>query len=69
MIYERYIIDIDECGTNTHKCHKEAKCDNTVGNYTCTCNAGFNGDGKDCSGEFLTWCLYKNRIFNLTKGP
>ena len=33
-------------------CHTNADCNNTVGNYTCNCKAGFEGDGKiSCTGK------------------
>ncbi|XP_071091972.1 latent-transforming growth factor beta-binding protein 4-like [Haliotis cracherodii] len=41
-------IDDDECTLNTHDCHSQATCSNTIGSFTCACNAGFTGDGKTC---------------------
>ncbi|XP_050427055.1 multiple epidermal growth factor-like domains protein 8 [Adelges cooleyi] len=38
--------DVDECGLGLHDCHKEAKCTNTQGSYSCQCKRGFIGDGK-----------------------
>ena len=44
-------VDIDECSTNSHSCDVNAVCSNTVGSYTCVCEAGFTGDGNTCTGE------------------
>ena len=41
--------DVDECERNTDNCHEFAHCDNTVGNFICTCYAGYSGDGVTCS--------------------
>ena len=41
--------DINECTNGTAGCHANATCKNTLGNYECTCNAGFTGNGKVCT--------------------
>merc|ERR1712130_415510 len=41
--------DVNECTSGKHFCDKNAKCTNTVGSYTCACNAGFSGDGATCA--------------------
>ena len=43
--------DIDECtssGVNKHDCHAQATCSNTQGSFTCACNSGWTGSGKQC---------------------
>ncbi|XP_065071781.1 uncharacterized protein LOC135696328 isoform X2 [Rhopilema esculentum] len=42
-------IDNDECRTGAHSCHPKANCINTVGSFSCKCNAGFSGDGTVCT--------------------
>ena len=42
--------EVDECAEGTHDCDVNAKCTNTDGNYTCTCRAGYSGDGRTCTG-------------------
>ena len=43
-------VDIDECNDGTDTCDVDnAACANTVGNYTCTCNAGYAGNGETCN--------------------
>ena len=40
-----YILDINECETNTHKCSSEnVICLNTEGSFKCICKHGFSGD-------------------------
>ena len=41
-------VDIDECVTGQASCHRDARCTNTTGSFTCECNPGFIGDGTTC---------------------
>ena len=41
-------IDIDECSQGSDDCSLDASCDNTPGGFTCICNDGFFGDGRNC---------------------
>ena len=43
--------DVDECSTNAHRCDVNAVCNNINGSYNCSCNAGYSGDGKTCTGK------------------
>ena len=48
------ILDADECTDPAlNNCHADATCTNTVGSYTCACDAGYNGDGITCAGSNL----------------
>ena len=44
------VIDINECRNATAPCHANATCTNSQGSYTCKCNKGYSGDGKNCTG-------------------
>ena len=44
-------LDIDECTNGVHDCHQDADCENTAGSFTCSCEDGFAGDGRQCTGE------------------
>ena len=39
-------MGIDNCDSN-------AECMNTEGNFTCSCNPGYTGDGLLCSGMYV----------------
>ncbi|XP_076675324.1 multiple EGF like domains 8 isoform X3 [Andrena cerasifolii] len=39
--------DVDECDLGLHDCHPNALCTNTHGSFSCQCERGFNGDGKE----------------------
>ena len=46
--------DIDECAKGKGGC--EHNCENSGGNFTCTCNSGYelNNDGFACNGKPTT---------------
>ena len=48
-----YVLDIDECATNTHKCsiNENIICLNTEGSFKCICKHGFSGDIHNCIGN------------------
>ncbi|XP_062499001.1 fibrillin-2-like [Corticium candelabrum] len=41
--------DIDECSIGSHKCHTNANCTNTIGNYSCSCHNCYTGNGFSCN--------------------
>ncbi|XP_053408175.1 uncharacterized protein LOC123560993 [Mercenaria mercenaria] len=41
--------NIDECEEGSDDCDENAQCTDTLGSYTCTCNNGFDGNGKTCT--------------------
>ena len=46
-LYVEY--SIDECAAETDNCSPNATCTNTSESFTCTCNAGYSGDGVTCT--------------------
>ena len=47
-------LDFDECQGGAHDCHVDAMCSTTRdGGYECICKAGFEGDGRTCTGMFI----------------
>ncbi len=52
-----FIIDINECATDTHLCTQN--CTNTNGSYICDCTSGYqlNEDGFQCDGMSENVCL------------
>ena len=48
-------VDINECSSNQHTCHRDAKCINTVPGYQCHCNLGYTSleDGRICEGKSI----------------
>ena len=41
--------DIDDPTYGQNNCHEDAACTNVVGDYNCTCNDGYTGNGFQCS--------------------
>ncbi len=40
--------DVDECAAGLDDCDAHAECDNTAGGFMCSCDDGYEGDGRDC---------------------
>jgi len=55
IIFTMHILDVNECSqqNTTHECHSNASYQNTDGSYTCYYNAGYQGNGFNCSGKIL----------------
>ncbi|XP_068687094.1 fibrillin-1-like isoform X1 [Montipora foliosa] len=80
-LYESILVeiiqprDIDECSTGEHNCSHVAVCNNIIGSYNCTCQEGYVGDGRKCSGCPKDWeangkhCykLHANNSYRLDK--
>ena len=45
--------DINECDNNEHNCHVNANCTDTDGSFLCTCHSGYEGNGTNCTSEFV----------------
>lgn len=52
-------LDIDECTDDEQNdCDPNAMCSNTVGSYICRCLRGYEGDGKDCIGKYISFYVF-----------
>ena len=52
LTWTHYHLDVDECLNNLHNCAVGiATCTNTQGSYTCACNTGYAGNGRQCVGK------------------
>ena len=55
-----YHLDVDECVNNLDDCAVGiATCTNTQGSYTCACNTGYAGNGRQCVGRSFPSILLK----------
>ena len=58
--------DIDECALANDNCAETAECNNTPGSFSCTCMAGYSGNGTFCEGIILMCCANSNKeCFNV----
>ena len=57
------MADIDECVSNP--CHSDATCSNVPGNFTCTCDTGFTGNGESCTGKFKLKFKFRYKIYSI----
>ena len=48
-------LDDDECVAELDNCHENATCNNTFGSFECTCIAGFDGDGVNCTSKAVDY--------------
>lgn len=56
-------LDIDECTNATSPCAVNANCTNLLGNFTCYCMPGYEGDGYlQCTGKpNACVCFFHNK--------
>jgi len=47
------LLDVNECAASSSSCSSNALCTNNVGSYSCSCKAGFTGNGKYCIGVYI----------------
>ena len=41
-------IDIDECELGSDDCDENAECTDSIGSFSCSCNFGYMGAGREC---------------------
>ena len=47
-------LDYDECADeDQNECDPNALCTNTEGSYVCRCLRGYEGDGRNCTGNYM----------------
>jgi hypothetical protein len=64
FIYNLFLLDIDECATQTANCPANSQCVNTIGSFNCICLSGFTSSNGQCVGNLtLTLLFKKNLIF------
>ena len=56
-------LDIDECLEGLDMCSPNATCTNTDGEYTCSCDTGYLGDGFLCFSKFINVFIYIEIMF------
>lgn len=54
-------LDKNECADNTHDCSAKAVCKKTEGSFMCSCKEGYQGDGRNCTGEIYRY-LWRHQI-------
>ena len=42
---------------DTDNCAENATCMNIPGNFSCTCNEGYTGDGTSCEGKHVPFVI------------
>jgi hypothetical protein len=55
----------NECADKSHGCDQNSLCADKMVGYTCHCNHGYIGDGKNCETTDLDYCrtIYKVKLF------
>ena len=61
-----HFLDFNECAAKLDDCDVNANCSDTNDSYNCTCAAGFRGDGRTCTGKYLSYVLHLKILKYLT---
>ena len=51
--------DINECELSLDDCDENAECQDLIGDFECTCNHGYSGNGTDCSKCYIECVAFK----------
>ena len=58
-------LDVDECEFGSDDCDENAGCTDSIGSFSCSCNFGYMGSGRECcklwlllSGILFIFCHY-----------
>ena len=62
-IHCTFTSDINECARETDSCDVNADCNDTVGSYECSCHAGYDGNGFNCTSNTSVYDTYFFPLF------
>ena len=57
-----FASDVNECEQSPSVCDQNADCMNKAGSYKCTCQTGYSGDGKTCTGTSVCYIRRENAM-------
>ena len=62
-----FALDVNECELGSDDCDENAQCMDTIGSFSCSCNFGYMGSGRECCKPTMSLSENMFTYYNITQ--